>query len=94
MQVLYDHITWGQYHGRAQFREDYKAKFKRDPYVNPVARLRWDMGSKMTSEHVDEIRNKRRHFQELVESIFGNNSVMLTPFLWGELNPRDHYRPA
>jgi len=93
-QLLYDYIIWGQYNERAEFRDGFKQKFGRNPYLNPVAQMRLASGAKMTSEHFDEIRKRRGQFQHFIESIFGVNSIMVSPFLSTEPEPRDVYRPA
>lgn len=92
-QVLYDYVVWGSYLERAQFREDYVAKFGKDPYVNPLTQFRWRLGANMTQEHFVSIQSKRAQFQAFIETIFGNNSIMVSPFSYGEPDARDIYRP-
>ncbi|KAH8598639.1 amidase-like protein [Bisporella sp. PMI_857] len=92
--VFYDYIVWGQFHERAKFREDYKAKFSRDPYVNPLSQYRWELGAAMTKDHFDMMQTKREQFQEFIESIYGDNSIMVTSFKFGEPDALDIYRPT
>ncbi|KAK1828820.1 amidase signature enzyme [Podospora conica] len=92
--VLYGYITWGQYHGRAEFREKYKAKFGRHPYVNPLMQMRWEDGERMSVDEFRGIQEKREQFQSFMETIFGPNAFMVTPFKFGEPDARDIYRPA
>uniref|UniRef100_A0A8H7TPR6 Amidase domain-containing protein n=1 Tax=Bionectria ochroleuca TaxID=29856 RepID=A0A8H7TPR6_BIOOC len=91
--VFNDYVAWGQHVGRASFRDDYKRKFGRPPYVNPVTQFRWKHGSEMSQGHFDSIRTKRQEFQDFVETIFGSNAIMVTPFKHGEPEARDVYRP-
>lgn len=91
--VFNDYVAWGQHVGRASFRDDYKRKFGRPPYVNPVTQFRWKHGSEMSQGHFDSIRTKRQEFQDFVETIFGSNTIMVTPFKHGEPEARDVYRP-
>jgi hypothetical protein len=91
-QEFYDYVVWGQFHERAKFREDYKAKISRDPYVNPLSQYRWELGATMTKDHFGMIQAKREQFQEFIESIYGDNSIMVTPFKFGEPDSQDVYR--
>ncbi|EJP61907.1 amidase-like protein [Beauveria bassiana ARSEF 2860] len=92
-EVFYDHVVRGQFHERASFRDEYRAKFGRPPYVNPLSRFRWTVGSNMTEEHFSTVRSKREEFQRFIEAIFGNNAIMIPPFKFGEPESRDMYRP-
>ncbi|KAK0738669.1 amidase signature domain-containing protein [Schizothecium vesticola] len=92
--VLYGYLTWGQYHGRAAFREHYKVKFGRHPYVNPLMQMRWEDGERMSSDEFRGVQRKREEFQSFMETIFGPNTFMITPFKFGEPEARDVYRPA
>jgi hypothetical protein len=47
----------------------------------------------MSQSHFDSIRAKRQEFQDFVETIFGSNAIMVTPFKHGEPEARDIYRP-
>jgi hypothetical protein len=58
MQLLFNYIVWGQYYERAQFRADYRAKFGREPYVNPLAQLRWNLEADLTQERFNTIGAK------------------------------------
>ena len=91
---MYDYIVLGQYHERANFRKEYKTQFFREPYVNPLTQLRWKMGAEYTAEYFDGIQAKWSEFQAFIESIFGDNSLMLTPFKHGEPDAQGMYRPA
>ncbi|KAK7424424.1 hypothetical protein QQX98_000389 [Neonectria punicea] len=91
-EVFYDYVVWGQFHERAAFQDDYKAKHGRPPYVNPLSRFRWPLGSNMTEEHFSSIEKKRKKFQAFIEGIFGDNAIMVTPFKFGVPDSRDKYR--
>jgi hypothetical protein len=93
-QLLYDYVVWGSYHERAPFCGDYQKKFGRKPYVGPIAQFRWAEAPKLSQEDHDETRHRRKVFQEFVESIFDPETIMLTPFKFGEPEPRDMYRDA
>ncbi|KAJ4017872.1 hypothetical protein NW766_003943 [Fusarium irregulare] len=92
-QVFYEYVVWGQWQERSSFREEYLAKFERPPYVNPLSRFRWELGSNMTEKHFSKLRSKREEFQVFIEGIFGSNTIMVTPFKFGEPDRRDEYRP-
>jgi hypothetical protein len=92
-EVFYDYVVWGQWKERSTFRNEYQAKFGRPPYVNPLSRFRWELGSNMTEQHFSNLQSKRQKFQAFIEGIFGKNSIMVTPFKFGEPDRRDEYRP-
>ncbi|KAI0876305.1 amidase signature domain-containing protein [Hypoxylon argillaceum] len=92
--TLLQHVVWGGYHERANFRADFEREFKRHPTVNPMARYRWSSGAKMTAQGFEQSLFERREYQSFIESIFGENSFMLTPFLYSEPESRDVYQPA
>jgi Asp-tRNA(Asn)/Glu-tRNA(Gln) amidotransferase A subunit family amidase len=92
--VIHDYLIWGQYRGRAAFRAEYQTKFGRQPYVNPLAQLRFANGANMQPDHFKSIQNKREQFEAFIDGIFGHNSFMVTPFKFGEPEARDIYRPA
>jgi hypothetical protein len=48
----------------------------------------------MTQEQFQNVQSKREQFQVFIESIFGPNSLMVTPFKYGEPEARDIYRPS
>ncbi|KUJ06160.1 amidase signature enzyme [Mollisia scopiformis] len=74
----------GQYHEKATFRAEYQAKFGRQPYVNPLAQLRW----------INRARMQPEHFKRFIDGIFGSRSFMVTPFKFGEPEARDIFRLA
>ncbi|KAI0416119.1 amidase signature domain-containing protein [Xylaria grammica] len=92
--TLFQHVVWGEYHERAKFREEYEFAFQRYPMVNPLARHRWYSGAKMTEKEFEQSLSERQEYQSFIESIFGENTFMLTPFLYMEPEPRDVYQPA
>lgn len=92
-EVFYDYVVWGQWKERSTFRNEYQAKFGRPPYVNPLSKFRWELGSNMTEQHFSNLQSKRQEFQAFIEDIFGENTIMITPFKFGEPDRRDEYRP-
>ncbi|KAF4957903.1 hypothetical protein FGADI_2732 [Fusarium gaditjirri] len=92
-EVFYDYVVWGQWRERSTFRNEYQAKFGRPPYVNPLSRFRWELGGNMTEQHFSKLQYKRQEFQAFIEGIFGDNTIMITPFKFGEPDRRDEYRP-
>ncbi|KAH6847434.1 hypothetical protein B0I37DRAFT_375057 [Chaetomium sp. MPI-CAGE-AT-0009] len=55
--------------------------------------MRWEEGAEMTQTQFQSAQSKREQFQAFIESIFGPNSFMVTPFKYGEPEARDIYRP-
>ncbi|KAF4628002.1 hypothetical protein G7Y89_g10148 [Cudoniella acicularis] len=92
--VPYDYLIWGQYHGRAAFRAEYQAKFKRQPYANILQQLRWVGRERMQPEHFRSIQAKREQFEVFIDGIFGRHFFMVTPFKSEEPEARDIFRPA
>ncbi|KAI1122992.1 amidase signature domain-containing protein [Nemania abortiva] len=92
--TLFQHLVWGGYHERAEFRAQYTSTFHRAPMVNPFARYRWGLAEGTTEKEVEQAISKRKEFQSFIESIFGESACMLSPFLFHEPESRDIYRPA
>ncbi|KAJ8120657.1 hypothetical protein ONZ43_g2689 [Nemania bipapillata] len=92
--TLFKHIIWGGYHERSKFRDEYEFTFQRHPIVNPLTRHRWSEGVKMTDKEFEQSLSEREEYQAFIESIFGENTFMLTPFLYTEPESRDTYRLA
>ncbi|KAH6973823.1 amidase signature domain-containing protein [Ilyonectria sp. MPI-CAGE-AT-0026] len=92
--TLFEHLAWGSYNERSKFRQDYQQKFNKFPMVNPLTRYRWHLGERLDKEQFDKTISRREEFQSFIESIFGENTFMLTPFLFMEPEPKDMYRPA
>lgn len=87
-----DHLTWGSWHEREQFRSDHLEKFGQLPIVNPVTRYRWQLGSDMKEADFNQAQKRRLEFENFMEYIFKQDTVMITPFKSEPPNSRDGYR--
>lgn len=87
-----DLLNWGSYHERAQFRADHVDKFGVLPIVNPVTRYRWEIGQAMNESEIKRAEQKREIFQSFIESVFSENTIMFTPFMFEAPGSRDAYR--
>ncbi|KAG5757307.1 hypothetical protein H9Q69_008292 [Fusarium xylarioides] len=101
------HILYGILHGsllqlcyvkpmeeRSTFRNEYQARFGRPPYIDPLSRSRWELGSDMAEKHFPNLQSQRQEFQALFEGIFSNNFIMIRPFKFGEPDRPSEYRPG
>ncbi|KAF1955681.1 putative amidase [Byssothecium circinans] len=73
------------YHTFGDFRQDYPAKFGKQPYVSPAHKARWDRGSKITTEERDQSLDRisifRQWFNKEIWNVedSGDFAIMIVP---------------
>ncbi|CVK99416.1 related to D-mandelate dehydrogenase [Fusarium mangiferae] len=93
-------LCYDYYHGFDKFRDGYKARFGRNPFVSSVVQFRWDVGKGVTSQEYDLYLNQLETFREwFSENVMGPDSRTLSDAIlimpYGEPHPeyRDEANP-
>ncbi|KAM3076420.1 hypothetical protein ACMFMG_007239 [Clarireedia jacksonii] len=83
---------YGHYHNTIKYREDYKKKFGRELYAEPLLSYKWDLGAKLTAEQYAEALAEKQVFSDfLKDHIFDEGGVMLLPCSAEDVAYRDTY---
>jgi len=84
------------YHEFDQFRDDYRQKYKKEPYVGPVTTFRWGVGASVSSEDYHQGWAELKVFRDWVDanvlsshSETLSNAVMIMPYGMGRPKYRD-----
>ncbi|RFU80351.1 hypothetical protein TARUN_1817 [Trichoderma arundinaceum] len=82
------------YHEYEDFRQSYKGKFGREPYVEATPRFRWDIGESESKEDYEVHRERIRVFKEwfhdnIMSTLQDSDSIMVLPFGPHTLQYRD-----
>ncbi|KAI8628594.1 putative amidase [Xylariaceae sp. FL1651] len=92
-------LCYDYYHGFDQFRDKYKAKFGKEPFVSSVVGFRWGVGKGVTSHEYDRYLGDLEVFRNWVnENIMGpdsktlSNAVLIMPY--GEAHPEYRDEPS
>ncbi|KAF3385977.1 Glutamyl-tRNA [Talaromyces pinophilus] len=96
-KVGYNINMWNEYHNFADFRDGYAAKYGEAPYISPVSRAKWENGSKITVEELDEAVRRRKVFADWIhEQVIGeaHKTIMVVPYGSPEPKYRDEAPPA
>ena len=81
------------YHNNAQFRGDFRRDKNHDPYVNPLIRLKRDLGRKITYQQYEEARKRQKTFKNfLLDHVFLDGNIMLLPGGRPHAKYRDEYQ--
>nr|OQO26120.1 hypothetical protein B0A51_04514 [Rachicladosporium sp. CCFEE 5018] len=88
-----DSFCYGVYHELDWFRDEYKARFHKDPYVNPVMQWRWDASQNVTKEeHARAVEKLHVYRDWILKEIMQNaddNTFIILPVTKQEVDYRD-----
>ncbi|KAF4634920.1 hypothetical protein G7Y89_g3174 [Cudoniella acicularis] len=80
------------YHNNLKFRSAYKEMYGSEPYVDPLIRYKWDLGSKITDGQYEEACTKKAIFADfLFNHVFTSETIMLFPGGDEDITYRDEY---
>ncbi|RHZ68074.1 hypothetical protein CDV55_107783 [Aspergillus turcosus] len=88
-----------QYHNSADFRNQYKEKYGKPPFVHRALHWQWDVGKKISQEERDECWRRSELYREwLLNRVFRAHdedslAVMILPIEAGKPNYRDSEPP-
>ncbi|KAF5575341.1 amidase signature domain-containing protein [Fusarium pseudocircinatum] len=80
-------LCYDYYHGFDSFRDEYSAKFGKNPFVSSVVRFRWDVGKDVTPQEYEKYMKKLEVFRKwFTENIMGpdsktlSNTILIMPY--------------
>ncbi|KAF5530149.1 amidase signature domain-containing protein [Fusarium mexicanum] len=93
-------LCYDYYHGFEKFRDEYRVRFGKNPFVSSVVQFRWDVGKAVTSQEYDQYLNQLEVFRKwFSENLMGPDSRTLSDAIlimpYGEPHPeyRDEANP-
>ncbi|KAF5255207.1 hypothetical protein FANTH_133 [Fusarium anthophilum] len=93
-------LCYDYYHGFDSFRDEYSAKFGKNPFVSSVVRFRWDVGKDVNFQEYKTYMKQLEVFRNwFTENVMGpdsktlSNAILIMPY--GEPHPeyRDEAKP-
>ncbi|KAK4203016.1 amidase signature domain-containing protein [Triangularia verruculosa] len=86
-------FVYDVYHTMDEFRQEYRERFAREPYVNPVTKFRWDLAKTIsTEEHEDAMGRLEVYKNWLLECILKpskQNPLVILPITSQEVDYRE-----
>ncbi|TAQ88958.1 hypothetical protein B7494_g2721 [Chlorociboria aeruginascens] len=80
------------YHNNSTFRSDHQTKFNSAPYVEPLIKYKWDLGSKLTEAEYKQACAEKAIFKKFLEDhVFTPGTIMVLPGGDTDLSYRDGY---
>ncbi|CAG8957725.1 hypothetical protein HYFRA_00000061 [Hymenoscyphus fraxineus] len=70
---------YDDYHHFDKFREDYREKFSKDPYVSPPVRWQWNLSAGITRKERDVAVEKLAVYKRWFEEKMGQEAIVLIP---------------
>ncbi|KAI0421194.1 amidase signature domain-containing protein [Xylaria grammica] len=68
------------YNNNLKFREEFRKLHGREPYVNPMIRFKWELGSLLTPEQYEQACGEQEFYRMFLRHrIFGDNAVLVLP---------------
>ncbi|KAI0868131.1 amidase signature domain-containing protein [Hypoxylon argillaceum] len=79
------------YHNNLKFREEFRKNKGREPYLNPMVRFKWDLGSRLTLEQYERAREEQENYRNFLRNhVFSENTILVLP----AGSPKSRYRDA
>ncbi|KAJ5726210.1 uncharacterized protein N7483_007567 [Penicillium malachiteum] len=85
-KVGYYPFYYDGYHEYARFRQDYRNKFEKEPYVGPYMQWKWEIGSKVSAEQkegaIEDISVYRKWFSECImreDTKTASDAILIMP---------------
>lgn len=76
-----DTFLYANYHSAAAFRDSYRKKYGRKPFVSKFVQWRWDVGSKVSREEHEEAMRRmdvyKDWFSETIMQVGKSNSFVV-----------------
>ncbi|KAH8684339.1 amidase signature domain-containing protein [Tricladium varicosporioides] len=80
------------YHNNLKFQSDFKEKHGYEPYVDPLIRYKWDLGSKLTDEDYNKACTEKAIFAEFLNNhLLTPGTILLLPIGNENVSYRDEY---
>lgn len=93
LETTLAHIQlWDCYHNNSIFRKNYGKKHGREPYVDPMIRFKWELGSQLTKANYHKALEERSVFMSFVRKhLVKDDSILVLPMGKPQAQYRDDY---
>jgi hypothetical protein len=90
MKTIKNFDLW---HNTEKFRDEYKSKFGKEPYVNPPIALKWAEASQVSKDDQDAALARKEIFKSwfLKEIVSSPDAIIVLPLSDSEPEYRDKY---